>query len=265
MCILCILVNSDHLSHDKQGLSECCLSSSLDKNLQRAVGSGQNNRNNKEYDRLLAEAVKLGKQHETKAKYFVPKMYDALVKEEGLVLSDAADRIYKDLVGIWQKDTIRRLLPPDAKNQIARDMQALSRFPLESKAGSILHERKDKEAAAAANNHEDSYSSGGNKMVALLEEENARLRKTVEELASVKKSLVERTLRLERLLAEQREQNQHKQDSPVNKEGEVAATTTIVLPPHLFMKTFTLMRGSTKPLVLKVKAREAVDVDRIKM
>ena len=192
-------------------------------------------------------------------------MYDALVKEEGLAPLDAADRIYKDLVGIWQKDTIRRLLPPDAKNQVARDMQALSRFPLESKAGSILHERKDKEAAAAANNHEDSSSSDGNKMVALLEEENARLRKTVEELASVKKSLVERTLRLERLLAEQREQNQHKQDSPVNKEGEVAATTTIVLPPHLFMKTFVLIRGSTKPLVLKVTAREAVDVDRIKM
>ena len=233
--------------------------------MQRAVGSGQSNSNNKEYDRLLAEAVKLGRQHEIKAKYFVPKMYDALVKEEGLVSSDAADRIYKDLVGIWQKDTIRRLLPLEAKNQVAREMQALSRFPLESKAGSLLRERKDREAAAAANNHEDSYSSGGKKMVALLEEENARLRKTVEELASAKKSLVERTLRLERLLAEQREQNQHKQDSPVNNEGEVAATTTIVLPPHLFMKTFALIRGSTKPLVLKVTAREAVDVDRIKM
>lgn len=235
--------------------------------MQRAVGSGQNNRNNKEYDRLLAEAVKLGKQHETKAKYFVPKMYDALVKEEGLAPSDAADRIYKDLVGIWQKDTIRRLLPLEAKNQVAREMQALSRFPLESKAGSLLRERKDREAAAAANNHEDSYSSGGKKMVALLEEENARLRKTVEELASAKKSLVERTLRLERLLAEQREQNQHKRDLSLTKEEEEAAatTTTIVLPPHLFMKTFALIRGSTKPLVLKVTAREAVDVDRIKM
>jgi hypothetical protein len=31
------------------------------------------------------------------------------------------------------------------------------------------------------------------------------------------------------------------------------------------MKTFALIRGSTKPLVLKVTAREAVDVDRIKM
>jgi hypothetical protein len=193
-------------------------------------------------------------------------MYDALVKEEGLVLSDAADRIYKDLVGIWQKDTIRRLLPPDAKNQVARDMQALSRFPLESKAGSILHERKDKEAAAAANNHED--SSGGKKMVALLEEENARLRKMVEELAGAKKSLVERTLRLERLLAEQREQNQHERELSVTKEeGEATAiaTTTIVLPPHLFMKTFALMRGSTKPLVLTVTAKEAIDVDRLKM
>lgn len=224
--------------------------------MQRVAGSYQSDQ---EYDKLLAQAVKLGRQHETKAKDFVPKMYEILVKGEDLAPSDAADRIYKDLVGIWQKDTIRRLLPPESKNQAARDMQALRRFPLESKAGSILRERKDKEAAAA-NNHEDS-SSG--KMVALLEEENARLRKTVEELASAKKSLVERTLRLERLLAEQREQNHHKQDSPVNKEEE--ATTMIVLPPHLFMKTFALMRGSTKPLVLRVAAKEAVDVDRIKM
>jgi hypothetical protein len=224
------------------------------------VAAGPYQKNNHEYDRLLAQAVRLGHQHETRAKDFVPKMYEILVKREGLEPYDAVDRIYKDLVGIWQKDTIRRLLPAESKNQVAREMQALRQFPLESNAGLILRENR----IGAGRHGED--NGGRNTSVAALEQENDRLRKAVQELENAKKSLLERTLRLERLLAEQREQNQHKQDSPVNKWGEAAATTTmIVLPPHLFMKTFALMRGSTKPLVLRVTAREAVDVDRIKM
>jgi hypothetical protein len=180
-------------------------------------------------------------------------MYEILVKGEGLDPFDAADRIYKDLVGIWQKDTIRRLLPPESKNQVAQDMQALSRFPSESKAGLIL--RESNEAVA------DHNDNGGN-TVAVLEEENAKLRKMVEELENAKKSLLEGTLRLEKLLAEQQQHQQR--DTHLTKE-EQAATTTIVLPPHLFMKTFALMRGSTKPLVLRVTAREATDVDRMKI
>jgi hypothetical protein len=228
------------------------------------VAAGPYQKNNHEYDRLLAQAVRLGHQHETRAKDFVPKMYEVLVKREGLEPYDAVDRIYKDLVGIWQKDTIRRLLPAESKNQVAREMQALRQFPLESNAGLILHENR-----AGAGRHEEDNDDGGNTVaVAALKQENDRLRKAVEELENAKKSLLERTLRLERLLTEQREQNQHhKRDSPVNKGGEAAATTTtmIVLPPHLFMKTFTLMRGSTKPLVLTVTATEAVDIDRLKM
>lgn len=185
-------------------------------------------------------------------------MYDALVKEEGLAPSDAADRIYKDLVGIWQKDTIRRLLPPEAKNQAAREMQALSRFPLESKAGSILCEHE------AVDN--DDGGGGGQIVVAtMLEEENARLRRAVEVLESAKKSLLEKTLRLEKLLAEQQQQQELQLQKHYQRDiQETAATTTIVLPPHLFMKTFALIKGSSKPLVLKVMAREAVDVDRMK-
>ena len=215
--------------------------------MQRVAGSYQSDQ---EYDKLLAQAVKLGHQHETKAKDFVPKMYEILVKGEGLEPSDAADRIYKDLVGIWQKDTIRRLLPSESKNQAARDMQALRRFPLESKAGSILLEGKE-----AVTDHED-----GN-MIAMLEEENTKLRRAVEELENAKKSLLERTLRLEKLLAEQQHQQR---DTHLTKE-EQAATTTIVLPPHLFIKAYALMRGSSKPLVLRVTAKEAVDIDRMKI
>lgn len=269
--------------------------------LQRATRSCQNNRHHHhhpshdEYDRLLAEAVKLGRQHETKAKDFVPKMYDALVKGEGLAPFDAADRIYKDLVGIWQKDTIRRLLPPESKSQTARDMQALSRFTLESKAGAILREGSSNnnsggggsseiilpDVAAAAGNQE---SSSEIVVAAQLEQENARLRKAIEDLEITKKVLMERALKLERLLLlaeegrKQQLQQQLQQQSNQSEKGVVAVgaegagapttttattTTMVMLPPHLFMKAFALMRGSTKPLVLRVVSKEAVDIERM--
>lgn len=227
----------------------------------------------------MAEAVKLGHQHETKAKDFVPKMYDALVKGEGLAPFDAADRIYKDLVGIWKKDTIRRLLPPESKNPVARNMQALSRFPSETKAGSTMRGSGNGGAGAAAPvivdgaaaiaDHESGEDDGD---IVQLKKENALLRKAVEELESAKKSLLERTLKLEKLLAAQQRQ-QDPSASPMPRQNfrdeaaktadaAASSTTTIVLPPHLFMKAYALMRGSTKPLVLRVTAREAVDIDR---
>jgi hypothetical protein len=229
--------------------------------LQRATGLRQRN----EYDRLLAEAVKLGRQHETKAKHFVPKMYDALVKKEGLTPFDAADRIYKDLVGIWQKDTIRRLLPQESKSQVARDMQALSRLTLESNAGSILSRKSDEHQIGQDGSRIVADSEGKSEVIAKLEQENALLVKKLEELENTKKALLERTLKLERLLDEEKQQRHRSQQ--VNDGASIAEkdTATIVLPPHLFMKTFTLMRGSTKPLVLKVMAREAIDVDRVKL
>ena len=130
-------------------------------------------------------------------------------------------------------------------------MQALRWFP--SGKQCRIDPAEGEEAAAAG--HED-----GNR-IAILEEENARLRRAVEELEDAKKSLLERTLRLERLLAEQEQQQ------PRNQRGtlETATTTTIMLPPHLFMKAYALMRGSSKPLVLRVTAKEAVDIDRMKV
>lgn len=188
------------------------------------------------YDLLLAEAIRLKTRHERQAKHFVPKMYAALVNDEGLTPQDAADRIYKDLVGIWEKDTIRRLLPVEAKNQSARDRQALSRLRMK-RAGLILQTQDP---------------SG--KSLRELEQKNARLAKLVETLQGEKKALLEKTLRLERMLSQRRDR--HKQKA-TGKE------TTVVMPPHLFMKAFTLMRSSTKPLVLKVSADEVVDIDKV--
>ena len=44
---------------------------------------------------------------------------------------------------------------------------------------------------------------------------------------------------------------------------EEESAMTVVLPPHLFMKAFTLMRSSTKPLVLRVMSNEVADADKM--
>jgi hypothetical protein len=233
-----------------------------------------------EYDQLLAEAVKMHQEHEIKAKYFIPKMYEAL-RKEGLSPFDAADRIYKDVVGIWQKDTIRRLLPVEAKDQAARERQVLSRRSMaaaRNAAGLILRDESSSylssltsttTIAATATTEEDPPASqeDNDPVVTKLEHENVQLKKEIVDLENSKKSLLERALRLERSLSEQQRQQRDQQqqlnghqakDGSGSKQDEI----TILLPPNLFMKTYALMRGSTKPLLLKVKAGEAVDVDK---
>lgn len=185
----------------------------------------------KEYDHLLAEATRLRRQHEVRAKDYVPKMYRILV--EASSPQEAADRIYKDLAGIWEKDTIRRLLPVEAKNQPARTRQALSRSNMTNKA-ELLMQSEDRGAP-----------------MTLIEREYFALVKKLEVLQNEKRALLEKTLRLERMLAQQRP-----------KGPKVGGREFVVMPPHLFMKAFTLMRSSTKPLALKVEANEVVDIDK---
>jgi hypothetical protein len=195
------------------------------------------------YDQLLAEAVRLQKKHETRAKDFVPRMYEVLVEGEGLVPQDAADRIYMDLVGIWEKDTIRRLLPDEVKNQSARERQKQSRSHMVGKAGLILQ-----------NDGKDATER-----IVQLQRQNAQLSDMMEALQKERNELLEKTLRLERMLAVQRELH----DPVRNGHMPGDKRSAVVMPPNLFMKAFTLMRNSTKPLVLKIAADEVVDVEKI--
>lgn len=238
--------------------------------MQRTADFGQdgNNNNKREYDRLLAEAVKLGRQHETKAKYFIPRMYDALVRKEGLTPFDAADRIYRDVLGIWQKDTLRRLLPPEAKDQAARERQALSRLHMSAGgAGLILRKEAGAGALEAATNHHNQHEvngDNGSRTEQKLEQENAMLRKELQETKNAKGLLLERILRMERSLAEQQELEREKQQNrqPAVQGAKDEGIVTILLPPSLFMKTYALVRSSSNPLLLRVKAGEAIDIDK---
>lgn len=66
-----------------------------------------------EYDDLLEQC----KTHSLKLKEMVPKMYDALIKEN-IEPKEAKDRIKKDLIGLgWNNNYILSLLPEEAKEQ----------------------------------------------------------------------------------------------------------------------------------------------------
>ena len=217
-----------------------------------------------EYDRLLAEAVRLRRYHETRARDFVPRMYAILVEKEGVAPQDAADRIYKDLVGVWEKDTIRRLLPAEAKNPAARARQALRHTHLVSRMGLVL------QSGGSRGDGGMFLNGNGDKMTSELERENLRLRKALEELEAEKRRLLERTLRLERLVTQRQralgKDGVKKNNALMMMTTTMTATktaTTVVLPPHLFLKAYSLMRNSTKPLVLKIKATEVVDIDKM--
>lgn len=141
---------------------------------------------------------------------------------------------------------------------------------MESKAESILREEEEEGSnrktmvGPADHQEQDGGSSSSREAIARLEQENALLRKVVEGLESTKKSLIERNLKLERLL----EEGKHHYHHLHNEKGTIKADEAeivVVLPPHLFMKTFALMRGSSKPLVLRVMAKEAVDIDRMRI
>lgn len=87
-----------------------------------------------EYDTLLEEA-RIGVSES--AKQYVPRMYDALMKEDSnLSPLDARHRIEKDCINFWSKRTILDALPAAAKNPVKQEAGRQSRKTLKTAADS---------------------------------------------------------------------------------------------------------------------------------
>lgn len=70
-----------------------------------------------EYDNLLEEAKQKAAAFQSTAKKYIPRMYEALRKEDPHISpQEARKRIEKDCIGFWSKRTILEVLPPEAKN-----------------------------------------------------------------------------------------------------------------------------------------------------
>jgi hypothetical protein len=94
-----------------------------------------------DYDDILLEARTRAEAFRSTAKEFIPKLYQALRKEnENISPADARDRIEKDCHYFWSRRTILEALPNEAKNlekqksgrlaQKKQDSAALSAAPL---------------------------------------------------------------------------------------------------------------------------------------
>ncbi len=71
-----------------------------------------------EYDNILEKARETAERFKSTAKEFIPKMYQALRRENpNISPEDARDRIEKDCVEIWSRRTILDALHDEAKNQ----------------------------------------------------------------------------------------------------------------------------------------------------
>lgn len=70
-------------------------------------------------EELKSESSKL-------AKAYVPKLYDILREEELLSSEDSRAKVERDCEKIWALDTIRKYLPPEAKNAVKRKAGKIS-------------------------------------------------------------------------------------------------------------------------------------------
>jgi predicted nucleic acid-binding Zn-ribbon protein len=134
-------------------------------------------------------------------------------------------------------------------------------------AGLILRKEAEAGALEAATNHHHNHELNGDnasRTEQKLEQENAMLRKELQETKNAKSLLLERMLRMEKSFAEQQELEREKQQNrqPGVQGAKDEGVVTILLPPSLFMKTYALVRSSSKPLLLRVKAGEAIDIDK---
>ena len=81
------------------------------------------------YDELLEEAKSKAAAYISTAKFYIPKMYNALMKEnQNVSPADARDRIEKDCVGIWSKRTILDALPDNTFVAIIHHLYEIKSF-----------------------------------------------------------------------------------------------------------------------------------------
>ena len=106
------------------------------------------------YDQLLEQA-------RGSAKYWIPKLCEALRKENSEMSNDdIRERVKKDCIGTWQRDTITEALPEEYKDKLRSELGKKGRQKqLEQAGGSVIAEILPDSNRA----NDDSNSSTGQK------------------------------------------------------------------------------------------------------
>jgi hypothetical protein len=107
------------------------------------------------YDQLLEQA-------RGSAKYWVPKLCEELRRENSEMSNDdIRERVKKDCIGTWQRDTITDALPEEYKDKLRSELGKKGRQKqLEQAGGTVTTEI----LPASDRAKDDSYSSTGQKL-----------------------------------------------------------------------------------------------------
>jgi hypothetical protein len=197
------------------------------------------------YDDVLNELRQKG---EKLANQYIVELYIILRDEEKMPPEDCRDKIEHDCVDIWSKATIRKYLPPEAKDPKKR---LAGKMGGEQKKKAMLLMAENTEQGARINIAEDdSYQQNKQESETFLNKLNQQLeaREVSQELYDISKMLSDKDSEIERL-KQQTVELQVKMTKIANSE--------VMLSTDLLVKMFSELRkggrGEAKYFYLKAE------------
>jgi hypothetical protein len=182
------------------------------------------------------------------ANQYIVKLYNILRDEEKMLPEDCRDKIEHDCVDIWSKATIRKYLPPEAKDPKKR---LAGKMGGEQKKKAMLLMAENTEQGARINIAEDdSYQQNKQESETFLNKLNQQLeaREVSQELYDISKMLSDKDSEIERL-KQQTVELQVKMTKIANSE--------VMLSTDLLVKMFSELRkggrGEAKYFYLKAE------------
>jgi phage-related minor tail protein len=199
------------------------------------------------YDEVLNQLRQKG---EKLANQYIVELYIILRDEEKMPPEDCRDKIESDCVDLWSKATIRKYLPPEAKD------------PKKCKAGKMGGENKKKamlllvqqnaegQGARTVLAENDSYEQNKQESQTFLNELNQQLeaRKPTQELYDVSKILDDKDSEIERL---------KQQTVELQVKMTKVANGIIILSADLLVKMFSESRGR-EVIYFYLKAKDGI-------
>jgi hypothetical protein len=198
------------------------------------------------YDQVLNELRQKGQRL---ANQYIVELYNILRDEEKMPPEDCKDKIEHDCVDLWSKATIRKYLPPEAKDQKKRQAGKIGGEEKKKKAMLLLAESTEQGARINLAEN-DSYEQNKQESQTFLNQLNQQLeaRQPTQELYDISKMLADKDSEIERL-KQQTVELQVKMTKVAN--GEVILSTDLLV--KMFSELRKGGRGEAKYFYLKAE------------
>jgi hypothetical protein len=207
--------------------------------------------NSSHYDQVLNELRQKG---ERLANQYIVELYIILREEEKMPPEDCRDKIEHDCEKLWSRATIRKYLPPEAKDLKKRQAGKMGGEEKKKKAMLLLAQQNtgEGEGARTVLAENDSYEQNKQESQTFHKQLNQQLeaRQPTQELYEVSKMLDDKDREIERLKQER---------LALQVKMARVANRMIILSTHLLIKMFRELkaeggaRGEMKYFYLKVE------------